>query len=339
MPHAEVLWHRTLYQHPDHYCAWPALIRAANGDLLLAFIRTTEHMHPDGAIVTMRSRDNGATWSDPGVAFDTPIDDRECGLTLLPDGRIVMHVWSTFWRAENYTCLPFDAYPPALIQAWVKQVNAPAYRAEAGRHGGWAIVSRDHGHTWSTPVRGPDTVHGGIALPDGSLLVAGYRHDGGHIGLYGAPQPEGPWTRQAVVQCPTPDTHHFGEPHLARLPSGRIVLLIRYTARAYDDRRDDLGQAVQRGEVSRGAAMRRTNIAEDVGGQELQSDPNAEREQEIDPEQYAEELTFEQALAGGKGKTYGVSPGEVEQAIAALQKKGALKCDKPPVQLTIGLMY
>ena len=31
--------------------------------------------------------------------------------------------------------------------------------------------------------------------------------------------------------------------------------------------------------------MRRTNIAEDVGGQELQSDPNAEREQEIDPEQ------------------------------------------------------
>lgn len=240
MPHADVLWHRTLYQHPDHYCAWPALVRATNGDLLLAFIRTTEHMHPDGAIVTLRSRDNGATWSGPVVAFDTPIDDRECGLTLLPDGRIVMHVWSTFWRAENYTCLPFDAYPPALIQAWVEQVNTPAYRAEAARHGGWAIVSRDHGHTWSAPVRGPDTVHGGIALPDGSLLVAGYRNDGGHIGLYGAAQPEGPWTRLAVVQCPTPDTHHFGEPHLALLPSGRIVLLIRYTARAYDDRRDDL---------------------------------------------------------------------------------------------------
>lgn len=61
--------------------------------------------------------------------------------------------------------------------------------------------------------------------------------------------------------------------------------------------------------------------------------------QEIDPEQYAEELTFEQALAGGKGKTYGVTPGEVEQAIASLQKKGALQCDKPPVQLTIGLNY
>jgi hypothetical protein len=64
-----------------------------------------------------------------------------------------------------------------------------------------------------------------------------------------------------------------------QLEAGREVVF------DFDDRRDDLGQAVQRGEVSRGAAMRRANIAEDVGGQELQSDPNAEREQEIDPEQ------------------------------------------------------
>jgi hypothetical protein len=61
--------------------------------------------------------------------------------------------------------------------------------------------------------------------------------------------------------------------------------------------------------------------------------------QEIDPVQYAEEITFEAAAAKGKDKTYAVSPGDVESAIAALQKKGALKCEKPPVQLTIGLMY
>lgn len=61
--------------------------------------------------------------------------------------------------------------------------------------------------------------------------------------------------------------------------------------------------------------------------------------QTIDPEQFAEELTFEEALAGGKGKIYVVSSSDVETAIAALQKKGALQCDKPPVQLTIGLHY
>jgi hypothetical protein len=236
----EILSHSTLYQDPAHYCAWPALVRAANGDLLLAFVRTEHHMYPDGAIVTMRSKDNGNTWTTPVVAFDTPIDDRECGLTVLPDGRIVMHVWSTFWKAERFTSLPYDAYPPEIISAWVKQVNEPAYRAEAARHGGWVIVSSDHGHTWSAPVRGPDSVHGGITLQNGLLLVAAYREDGGHINIYTALQPEGPWTIAALVKCPTPDTHHFGEPHVAQLPSGRILLMIRYTAKQYDDRRDDL---------------------------------------------------------------------------------------------------
>jgi hypothetical protein len=61
--------------------------------------------------------------------------------------------------------------------------------------------------------------------------------------------------------------------------------------------------------------------------------------QEIDPEIFAEEITFETALAGGKDKTYSVSPADVEVAIATLQKKGCLQCDKPPVQLTIGLHY
>jgi hypothetical protein len=237
---AKILNHRTLYQHPDHYCAWPALVRTGNGDLLLAFCRTDHHMAPDGAIVTMRSRDNGVTWTDPVVAYATPIDDRECGLTILPDGRIVMHIWSTFWKAENYTCLPFEAYPPEIISAWVEHVNRPAYRAEAHWHGGWVVVSHDHGQTWSAPVRGPDSVHGGIALQNGTLLTATYREDGGHIGLYAAAQPAGPWRKLAAVRCPTPETHRFGEPHLTQLASGRIILMIRYTARAYDDRRPDL---------------------------------------------------------------------------------------------------
>jgi hypothetical protein len=61
--------------------------------------------------------------------------------------------------------------------------------------------------------------------------------------------------------------------------------------------------------------------------------------QEIDPEQYAEELTFETATGNNSVKVCGVSPSDIEVAIASLQKKGALQCDKPPVQLTIGLMY
>jgi hypothetical protein len=61
--------------------------------------------------------------------------------------------------------------------------------------------------------------------------------------------------------------------------------------------------------------------------------------QQLDPIQYGEELTFDRPQANGKEKTFGPSPSDVEVAIAALQKKGCLQCDKPPVQLTIGLMY
>jgi hypothetical protein len=235
-----VLSHRTLYQHPDHYCAWPALVRAGNGDLLLAFVRTAHHMYPDGQIVTMRSTDNGETWTPPAVAYDTPIDDRECGLTVLPDGRIAMHVWSTFWKAENFTSLPFDAYPPQLIAEWVEMVGQPAYRAAAHQHGGWVITSDDHGQTWSAPARGPDSVHGGIALKSGGLLVAAYRGDAGNVSIQVAREPGGPWTKTAIIPNPSPATHRIGEPHVVQLPSGRVLVMLRYTAIQYDDRRDDL---------------------------------------------------------------------------------------------------
>lgn len=235
-----ILQHQTLHHDPDHYCAWPALGRAANGDLLLAFCRTGEHLHPSGQIVTMRSTDRGATWSHPVVAYDTPIDDRECGLTVLPDGRIVMHLWSTFWRADAYRKLAPGSYPQPLLDAWIAHVETPAYRAAESRQGSWVIVSSDHGHTWSEPVPGPDSVHGGVALQNGTILVSAYRHDQRAVSIHVARDPFGPWEKTAVIACPMPETHYFGEPHVAQLPSGRVLLAIRCTARQYDDRRDDL---------------------------------------------------------------------------------------------------
>lgn len=61
--------------------------------------------------------------------------------------------------------------------------------------------------------------------------------------------------------------------------------------------------------------------------------------QEIDPELFSEENTFEMALAGGKDKTYSISPSDVEVAIAQLEKKGCLHAERPPIQITIGLNF
>ena len=45
--------HRELYHDPDIYSAWPDIARADNGDLVLSFIRTEQHMSPDGAVTLM----------------------------------------------------------------------------------------------------------------------------------------------------------------------------------------------------------------------------------------------------------------------------------------------
>jgi len=234
------LTHRVIFQHSEYYCAWPALVRAANGDLLLSFCRTQEHIAPDGCVVTMRSTDHGETWSEPKIAFNTTIDNRDCGLTVAPDGRIVMHVWSTFWISTAYNSLPYESYAPEIVEGWMKHVANPAYLNAGHEHGGWTVISDDHGETWSEPTRGPDSVHGGIALSNGSLLIAAYRSDWCSISVHTTPDPTQPWTKRAVIRCPEIKTHRFGEPHVAQLPSGRIVVMIRCTARQYDDRRDDL---------------------------------------------------------------------------------------------------
>ena len=235
-----VLSHQTIYHDDEYYSAWPALIRAGNGDLLLSFTRTRQHLSPSGTLVTVRSSDNGATWSEPVIVRDTLIDDRENGMTVLPDGRIVMHIWSTHWKAEEYRGLGPDAYPQEQLDEWIEQVSTSEYLAAENLQGSWTIISDDHGHTWSEPQRGPDSVHGGIALQDGSLLIAAYRNTRGHCTIEGTPDPTQPWTKLADIKCPLEDTHRFGEPHITQMPSGRIVVMCRFTAKAYDDTREDL---------------------------------------------------------------------------------------------------
>ena len=111
-----VLRHLTVYEARAEYCGWPSMARTANGDLVVLFCRSEEHLGPDGAILLCRSSDNGKTWARPKVIVDTPLDDRESGCTVLDDGRMLAHVWSTFHTPEGYTALPEGAYEPERVQ-------------------------------------------------------------------------------------------------------------------------------------------------------------------------------------------------------------------------------
>lgn len=236
----EIVKHINLYESPATYSAWPSIERAANGDLLIVYTNTERHVSPDGAIVMQRSTDNGKTWSTPEVIFDTVIDDRQSGLMVLEDGRILANYWSTHFKRKDYETTYAHSYHPDTLARWIETVEQPAYLGAIDLHGGSLAISSDHGRTWSPTVRAPETIHGGIELQNGQLLIASYRENDEKVGLYHAPAPEGPWTLTTTVASPRPDSIRFGEPHILQLPSGRIIMMIRATAKPYNDQHPDL---------------------------------------------------------------------------------------------------
>jgi len=230
-----IIKHIEIYSSHDEYCAWPAMIRAANGDLVISFCISEEHLGPNGKIVTVRSTDNGKTWEEPKVLLDTPIDDRHAGLTLLRDGRIIAHSSSTHKTRQKYYDLEPNSYEEEMIELWSDYVERPEYATADTLEGTWEMVSSDHGHSWNKPVPGKDSIHGGIQLADGSLLVASYRLEKDNIGIYSAKSVDDPWQKIAEVYSTNPDSIRFGEPHILQLGSGRIIMMIRATAKPYND--------------------------------------------------------------------------------------------------------
>jgi hypothetical protein len=231
----EILRHFTIYGSGREYCAWPSITRAANGDLLVLFCETEEHLGPDGRILLMRSADNGKTWQGPQIAYNTIIDDRECGITALRDGRLLMHLWSTHWREAPYAALAETSYERPVLQRWIKHVNQPAYANSSKLQKAWLSISSNNGTSWPEPLDGPDSVHGGIQLYDGSILVAGYRDHPHYCGIYISDSTATSWQEVATIHSPQPDSIRFGEPHVAQLKSGRVILMMRATMTKYDD--------------------------------------------------------------------------------------------------------
>ena len=230
-----IVKHIEIYASHDEYCAWPAMVRAANGDLLVSFCINEEHLGPDGKIYFTRSADNGLTWEKPQILYDTPIDDRHAGFTLLSNGQIITHGWSVCWTCEKYKKLPPNSYQEEMINRWCEHVQQPQYRAAKKFEGQWSITSQDNGLTWSEPIPGKDSIHGGIELKDGTILVASYCLDHDNIGVYEISTPGEVWQKNAVVRSPKPDSIRFGEPHIVQLPSERIIMMIRATTKPYND--------------------------------------------------------------------------------------------------------
>ena len=233
--HANVIRNFVIYESPGRYCAWPSLTRTSEGDLIVLFTRSEEHLGPDGAIMLSRSTNNGETWLSPVEVYNSPIDDRESGLTTLRDGRILTHIWSTFHTKETYALLHPKSYQADVLARWTRYVERSEYRSAKKVQGAWTVISNDGGRTWSGLLPGHDSIHGGIETSRGGLLVSSYRTSRGSITVHSADSVSGLWRQVASIDSPLTDSVAFGEPHLLQLASGRVIMMIRATAIPFND--------------------------------------------------------------------------------------------------------
>src|SRR5690554_3707531 len=72
-----------IYENPDYYASFPSVIKKEDGEILVAFRRApdrsvfnesgTNHVDPNSYLVSVRSRDNGLSWSkEPELIYAHP---------------------------------------------------------------------------------------------------------------------------------------------------------------------------------------------------------------------------------------------------------------------------
>ena len=208
---------------PGRLAHFPDVVRLADGRLLATYREGVSHISPDGRICLVESADGGQTWSEPWVAVDGPVDDRDPKLVRLADGTVVL----------SYFIIDWSTRPPLHTT-----------------HGTYVRRSTDGGRTWSdaVPVESAMVAEGGrfepaspawaashgaaAELPGGDLLIPLYGRlpgatwqqatvmrstDGGRT-----------WPAGGEVLLAATEGVHFQEPTLTVLDD-RVVALIRTT--------------------------------------------------------------------------------------------------------------
>ena len=222
------------------YFAWPSVERLHDGTLAAVCSGfRLGHVCPFGKVVICYSRDEGQTWTAPAPVMDTPMDDRDAGLTAFGSGRVMLTSFNhpfTFYRKENE--MYGSPERRQLISAYLDYVEPTD--AEAKYLGSTYRISEDGGYTFGpvriAPVSAP---HGAIRMPDGSLIYIGRASAPESCGSSFPPEAStlSVWKfdeQDAFIKlC---DIENIGdehgwmlscEPHALALPDGRIILHIR----------------------------------------------------------------------------------------------------------------
>lgn len=142
----------TIYSDARYHTAFPSVVQRPDGELIVAFRRALDrrrlgedkvwHADPNSQPVLVRSRDGGATWSQPELVHAHPWGgSQDPCLLQLRDGTLVLTSYAWAWMS------------PETIGK-LKQPTS----VNLGKFvflGGYVVRSGDGGKTWGAPVAPP----------------------------------------------------------------------------------------------------------------------------------------------------------------------------------------
>ena len=150
-----------------NYFGWPTAIRLKNGKIAVACSGfRLRHICPFGKAVISFSEDEGETYTPPAPVIDTPLDDRDGGLTVFGDSGLIYSSFNNtrnFQRSQPQATAYDKAYLDTVTDAQEKEYLGVTYR-----------ISYDNGITYGPIYKSPVTSpHGPIELSDGTILWVG----------------------------------------------------------------------------------------------------------------------------------------------------------------------
>ena len=247
--------HIVIHKGADYHCAFPEIIRLQNGELVTVFREAAfhpprpemkevpighYHVDDESRIAMVRSGDDGLTW-DPSsrVVIDASDGSHDLNMGMISQvssGEMIMNNHRWFVNLSDEQVAAQSSTRQVLASPEPRPFDGVAFDSQ------YFFRSSDMGRTWGEPqavgisslaYRSHTGKTGIVELPDGTWLLplCGQSVDDQQDRVFVVRSYDRgeTWVHPSTVAHDPDGKISFGEPPLLRLPSGRLLTLMRTT--------------------------------------------------------------------------------------------------------------